>query len=163
MGYSTDFSGEFTLSRPLTDREASYIRTFSGTRRMKRDVAVLQSLYGGQHGLNGDYGQEGEYFAFDDGNFGQQNDKSIINYNEKPTSQPSLWCGWTIGQDSNSIVWNEQEKFYGYIEWLQYIIDRFLIPIGVTANGSMKWQGEDMDDRGKILVKDNVIEVIDLE
>jgi hypothetical protein len=51
MGYSTDFYGALKLSRPATEKEKKYINTFSGTRRMKRDVNKLMELYKGQHGL----------------------------------------------------------------------------------------------------------------
>lgn len=51
MGYSTDFSGSFKLSRPATQEEIDYINTFSGTRRMKRDTNKLMELFNGKHGL----------------------------------------------------------------------------------------------------------------
>lgn len=51
MGYTTDFKGSFAFSRPLSAQEAKYIRDFSGSRRMKRDVKVLNELYKGKHGL----------------------------------------------------------------------------------------------------------------
>jgi hypothetical protein len=38
MGYTTDFSGEFKLDKPLTDEQAIYVNKFADTRRMKRDV-----------------------------------------------------------------------------------------------------------------------------
>lgn len=50
MGYSTDFTGEFKLSRPATAIELAYINTFSRTRRMKRNPAILMDLYKGKHG-----------------------------------------------------------------------------------------------------------------
>lgn len=50
LGYTTDFSGEFNLSRPLTEVEKEYINRFSTTRRMKRKVNELMKLYKGKYG-----------------------------------------------------------------------------------------------------------------
>ena len=41
MGYSTDFSGCFKFSRPLTLAEDTYLHDFSYSRRMKRDIKKL--------------------------------------------------------------------------------------------------------------------------
>ena len=94
MGYTTDFSGSFSLSRPATETEKNYINLFSGSRRMKRDVNKLIEMYNGKNGypfteglsLEEIYGVEGEYFVLDDGEFGQSRDNSIIDYNEPPWS-----------------------------------------------------------------------------
>ena len=76
-------------------------------------------------------------------------------YNNSADSHPGLWCKWIIGEDRQSIKWNGAEKFYDYVEWLQYIIDNFLVPNGYTVNGSVNYQGEDFEDQGTVIVKDN--------
>lgn len=95
MGYTTDFSGELTLSKPLTVSQFKYLEKFSQTRRMGRDVSKLMELYKGKGGYPGKtvkkntpeeiYGKEGEYFVGADG-FKGQDDKcpSIIDYNTPP-------------------------------------------------------------------------------
>jgi hypothetical protein len=55
------------------------------------------------------------------------------------------------------IEWDGGEKFYDYVEWLEYIINNFLAPKGYVLNGECPYQGEDSDDVGKIVVKDNVV------
>ena len=70
---------------------------------------------------------------------------------------PSFWCQWVPHEDGEYIVWDGEEKFYAYEEWLVYIIDNLLTPKGYVLNGDVKWQGEDMDDRGILTVKDNVV------
>jgi len=50
MGYSTNLNGRLSLSKELTVKQKEYINTFSGTRRMKRDVNKLMELYGGKYG-----------------------------------------------------------------------------------------------------------------
>jgi hypothetical protein len=158
MGYTTDFSGRFELDRPLNEDLAQYLETFSYTRHMCRDVDILKQEFGGQFGFEGKYGQEGEFFAFRDGNFGQNEDVSVLNYNQPPTTQPGLWCQWTPSEDRLAIEWDGGEKFYHYTEWLVYIIENFLAPKGYVLNGEITWQGEDISDHGLLIVKDNVVQ-----
>jgi hypothetical protein len=185
MGYSTDFEGRLTFDKPLNRQQTDYINLLAGTRRMKRDPAILQEMYKGKYGLLGgpDYGYDGEYFAKDDGDFGQKHDKSIIDYNEPPGAQPigkgnfmlgfnkqekrikdgkqvpGLWLKWEISDDGATLKWDGSEKFYYYVEWLQYLIDRFFTPWGYKLNGEITWEGEDSTDMGKIQVKDSKVTV----
>lgn len=195
MGYHTDFWGELTLSKPLSKKRVNYINTFSSTRRMKRDVNKLMELYKGKYGHPnpkdktplGIYGNEGEYFAHDDGNFGQNEDASIIEYsaapgqvgydrtidytsrwkeNEKRSKeglcQPGLWCQWVIkevDEGEQILEWDGGEKFYNYVEWLKYLINHFFEPWGTKLNGEINWSGEETGDLGKIVVTDNIVKV----
>lgn len=171
MGYHTDFSGALSLSRQLTDVEKNYINELSKTRRMKRDVNKLMEMFNGKFGHptpksntpEGIYGREGEYFVGGGGFAGQDNDKSVLDYNIPPgggssKSQPGLWCQWIINYE-NELEWDGCEKFYNYIEWLKYLIVHFFEPWGVLLNGEIKWSGEDFDDKGTIKVTDNVIKI----
>ena len=131
------------------------------------------------------YGFEGEYFAKDDGNHGQTRDDSVLDNNapagqlgwDKDMSfderwdenerrkaegigQPGLWCQWVISED-NRLEWDGGEKFYNYVEWLQYYIKHFFEPWGVKLNGEITWQGEESTDMGKIVVVDNSITVLE--
>jgi hypothetical protein len=187
MGYTTEFEGGFELSRTLTEQELNYINKFSETRRMKRDVSKLYELYKGEHGnpflpYDETYGNEGEYFVGGLGYAGQENDPSIIDYNESPGAplgnanddfskrwaakqfaimegkcQPGLWCQWIVSDEGDSLVWDGGEKFYNYIEWLKYLINHFFSKWGVLLNGQMEWVGEDREDIGLIIVKDNEV------
>lgn len=134
----------------------------------------------------GIYGRDGEYFVHEDGEFGQSKDDSIVDYNTPPgqielkgnlpnfmethdknkklikggTCQPGLWCQWIADENGEFLKWDGSEKFYNYIEWLRYLIDHFFDEWGVKLNGEVEWIGEDSDqDRGKIVVKDNVIDI----
>jgi len=192
MGYTTDFIGSLKLSgNKITERQKEYINTLSSTRRMKRDVNKLMKLYKGKYGYPDDnrktpeeiYGNEGEYFAHDDGNSGQERDDSILGYNTPPGQissdstknineiweeeqnriksgicQPGLWCQWIINEE-NEFEWDGGEKFYNYVEWLRYYIDHFFSKWGILLNGEIKWSGEDSSDIGKIVVNDNVVNV----
>lgn len=128
------------------------------------------------------YGIDGAFFAKDDGQCGQSHDRTIIDYNlppgtpernydklsigqiidaednaiKKNNAQPSLWCNWWINE-KDVLEWNGAEKFYNYIEWLEYLIRNFFQPWGVLLNGKIKWSGEDDEDMGNIFVTNNIV------
>jgi hypothetical protein len=78
---------------------------------------------------------------------------------EGPTKIPNvgIWCDWAPNKDGTEIEWTGAEKFYDYVEWLEYIVNTFLAPKGYILNGEVEYQGEDRSDMGMIVVKDNVI------
>jgi hypothetical protein len=160
MGYHTDFNGAFSVSPSLKEEHRKYLDKFAETRRMKREPEVAAKLpdpYREAVGLP--VGEEAEYFVGGDGFAGQDRDDSIVDYNSSPSSQPGLWCQWIPSADGNFIEWDCGEKFYYYVEWLEYIVENFLKPWGYTLNGEVEWRGEEWEDAGTIMVKDNVIKV----
>ena len=137
------------------------------------------------------YGFKGEYFAKDDNDMGQSGDVSVIDFNASSgevawgefegdlnrwakrdemqkainadiIKQPGLWCQWEL-QDDTTLAWDGNEKFYNYIEWLQYLIVHFFKPWGINLNGECFWQGDDNSDMGKIEIIDNVINIYETE
>ena len=54
-------------------------------------------------------------------------------------------------------MWDEGEKFYDYVEWMEYLIEKILKPRGYVVNGQVTWQGEDSDDKGMIDIRANVV------
>ena len=193
MGYTTDFKGDFYLSNELSQEQFDYLVKLNETRRMKRDVNQLQTLFEGKHGYPGRtgtpeevYGKDGEYFVGGSGHGGQDRDDSIIDYNTPPGQvpisyggsfiesvnengrrirhgecQPGLWCGWIVENeiDGQVLRWDGGEKFYYYIEWLGYLIKHFFEPWGIKLDGEVYWNGEESEDMGKIVVRNNEIEV----
>lgn len=149
MGYTTEFIGRFELDRPLDDELFEYLNDFSETRRMARNFP------------NGEYGVEGEFYVdgSDSNTFGAKPDDNVIDYNTPPKTQPGLWCDWAPTDDGKGIEWNGREKFYNYVEWLEYIIANFLAPKGYVLNGQVQYQGEDIEDQGVLSVKDNILRV----
>ena len=159
MGYTTDFTGQFDLDRPLSPVHADYLRAFSQTRRIKRNAAKTAELPDPVREMAGlPVGIEGEYFVGARGHFGQERTSDVIEYNYPPKTQPGLWCQWTPTEDRTAIVWDGGEKFYEYIEWLEYIVKNFIKPWGYKLNGRVHWVGQDSDDSGVIRVIDNVVE-----
>jgi hypothetical protein len=135
------------------------------------------------------YGYMGEYFVGGGGSMGQDHDDSIIDYNsasgnigwqdykgdwalkqemedqlnKDSLKQPGLWLQWELSSDGTELGWDGNEKFYHYIEWLQYLIQHFFEKWGIKLNGEVQWQGEDSSDFGKIIVTDNVVEILNGE
>ena len=142
MGYTTDFSGRFETNKPLSDKMFNYLKMFSETRRMARNMDAA-------------YGVEGEFFVEGKGFTGQGDDSTVIDHNKPASTQPGLWCQWTPSDDRMGIEWDCGEKFYNYTEWIVYLIHKILAPNGYVLNGAVKWQGEDVGDVGKIIVEDN--------
>ena len=124
------------------------------------------------------YGKEGEFFVGNDDTTGvidnntppgqvPWNDKSFegmsrFEENQRRAkageSQPGLWCQWILDYNGE-LGWDGNEKFYHYVEWLEYLITKFFNPWGIMLNGEIKWKGEETEDIGKIVVVDNVVTV----
>lgn len=145
MGYSTDFYGSFKVDRPVDDDTLKLLVGLNQTRRMKRRVDPK-------------YGVDGEFYIDGKGWMGQDEDSTIVNFNIPPRTQPSLWCQWQIDEnDRQTISWDGGEKFYSYVEWIDYIAKKVLAPRGYKVSGEVTWQGEDSEDRGMIVVHNNKV------
>jgi hypothetical protein len=158
MGYTTDFFGSFTLDSPLSIAQKNFLEEFAETRRMKRDVTKIPSIPNKNEKmiqLLKEVGLGLEYYG-GTGDFGQDRDPSVVDFNASGIF-PGLWCQWVPSEDGKEIVWNGSEKFYYYVEWIQFIIKHFLTPWGKVLNGEVEWQGEERDDRGLIVIKNNKV------
>ncbi|GAA6614977.1 hypothetical protein [Scytonema sp. NUACC26] len=155
MGYTTEFSGKFQLDRPLFDFQALYLLDFARTRRVKRSLSILTTIPDpGREAVGLPLGEEGGYFINESH---PQAAESVIDENRPPKGQPGLYCQWQPTSDGCAIEWNGHEKFYRYVEWLQYLIIHFIIPWGYQLNGTVTYSGELSSDRGQIVVVDNRI------
>jgi hypothetical protein len=68
---------------------------------------------------------------------------------------PGIWCQWVSNDEGTELVWDGGEKFYEYVEWLEWLIDNYFESQSLVLNGTIRWQGEDISDVGRIDVKDN--------
>lgn len=121
MGYSTYFSGAFTIKprHPLTNK------VHKNTVREQIDA-----LY-----CNDDW----------------RKPNKLPNY-------PDSYCQWTTGGEPGNdvgIIHGGEEKFYNYVEWLQYIIDHILVPNDYVISGEVKYHGEEPGDAGILIIKDH--------
>jgi hypothetical protein len=147
MGYTTDFIGSFAFDKPLAKEDKEFLTKLSNSRRMARDTDPK-------------YGVEGEFYV-DGGYDGFTGEDGVIDHNRQPSTQPGLWCQWVPSDDGKFLEWDGGEKFYAYVEWLQYIINSVLPRLSqpYVLNGEVTWYGEDHDDTGKIIVTDNNVEI----
>lgn len=146
MGYTTEFEGSFKINQPVDDETAILLKGLANTRRVKRNIKG--------YGIDGEF-----YIGGEDVYYGEERnrDLSIVDYNTPPRTQPGLWCQWKLQDDNQTIMWDGAEKFYNYVEWIEYIIKSILEPRGYIVNGEVKWYGEDRDDNGKIIIENNVV------
>lgn len=159
MGYTTYFSGSFKLNKPLDDETFKLLKGLNETRRMKRNTAVLADLEGlTKKETIEKYGEDcglwigGDRYSIEGAD--------VIDPNTPPEGQPSLWCNWMPDPtNKDEIYWDDGEKFYHYVEWIEYINDRILKPRGykLTNESEVFWSGEDDTDLGIISVEDGEI------
>ena len=152
MGYQTDFSGEFRLNKLLDEKTFTFLTKLSETRSGKRNGHS-------KYGVEGEFYVEGEIepcLAKNTEDF-----SSIIDTNSPPRTQPSVWCDWApVHYDGyDAIEWNGAEKFYDYVEWIEYIAHKILAPKGYLLTCVVEWRGQDWEDTGTISITDNIVEV----
>ena len=73
--------------------------------------------------------------------------------------QPDSLCCWTVeNSDMGLLVWDGEETFYQYVDWLVWLRDNFFNPRGYTfVIGEISWEGDEHEDRGRITVNNNRI------
>jgi hypothetical protein len=153
MGYTTEFEGSFTVTPPLDPAQVAYLKAFAETRRMKRSVSIVTTPDPLRCAAGLGIGDDAGYFVGSKSPYGQDRDASVLDYNAPPAGQPGLWCRWEPSDDGATIAWNGAEKFYDYVEWLNYLVVHFLAPWGRALSGEVSYQGEDRNDRGVIVIK----------
>lgn len=156
MGYTTEFSGRIHIEPLLSQDEIKYLLLFANTRRMRCE--------------------QGPYYVARGGFAGQDNGPDVLDYNEPPHGQPSLWCQWVPTEDGSGLEWNEMEKFYFAFEWMQYLVEHFLKPNalarqaapqefaflqGHEMNGLIQAQGEEPEDQWTLFVSQNRVGMVD--
>jgi hypothetical protein len=163
MGYHTDFSGEFQLDKPLTPEHAAFLTDFAASRRMKRNASIAETFPDPVRiAANLPIGEDGEFYVGSAAvNCGQDDDGSVVNHNTPPASQPGLWCQWIPNEENTAIVWDEGEKFYYYVEWIKYLIEKLLQPWGYKLTGTVQWFGDEREDIGEIVIVNNAISLND--
>lgn len=86
--------------------------------------------------------------------------KQLLELNESGESEKvtniAAYFQWVPSDDLQHIVWDGNEKFYKYVEQLSWLC-RWLSDRGITANGSLYWQGEETGDNGILKVSANVV------
>lgn len=162
MGYTTEFDGQFAIEPPLAEDHHRYLETFAKVRHMRRNATQLASTPDRVRTAGGlPLGVDGEFYVGSTRNFGQDITPDVTHPNDPPATQPGLWCQWAPNEYGDALEWDGGEKFYNYVEWLEYLIANFFEPWGYTLNGTVEWEGEDRSDAGSITVTNNTIHVIE--
>jgi hypothetical protein len=157
VGYSTSFEGQFSITPTLTGFQVAYLEEFADTRRMVRTSSLTEKLPDpARKGVGLPIGEDGAYYVG-----GNDGDEDIVDRNDSG-AQPSLVCDWVPTVDGKHFEWDGGEKFYGYVEWLEYLIEHFFDPWGKTLNGKVEWHGDENDDHGMIFIVDNVVSTMAL-
>lgn len=165
MGYNTEFFGEFRIrGGKLSQEQIQYLKTFAHCRHMKRDVNLIPNddlVEASRIKVGLPIGEEGEFVLNenDKEHFGQFKDKSVIDVNVPPKSQPGIWCKWTCNDDGTTIKYSGREKFYDATKWLKYIISKFIKRWGLSLDGKVYYECKDFNDYGRISVVDNKVTV----
>ena len=69
---------------------------------------------------------------------------------------PGFYCQWVFNRETCTIEWDGGEKFYEYIQWLQFVFEK-CDELNLSANGKISWQGDNYQDQGEIIVEKNLI------
>lgn len=153
MGYTTEFYGQIQIYPPLDKDLIEYLDEFTNVRHMKRDnLEIIKNDpdYLDKCLDNNILGTEGEFYLGNDNPMYSHDDPTVIDINLPPITQPGLWCDWEVTKDGKAIRWNGAEKFYDYVEWLNYLIDKIFTPRGYALSGAIDFQGESWEDKGII-------------
>lgn len=87
--------------------------------------------------------------------------EGIDGREDSDPDMPGGYNQWNLTKDCQGIEWDGSEKFYDYVEWLQYLIDKVLAPAGVTLSGTIAYSGEDVKDAGILTIQDGKVEQIE--
>lgn len=175
MGYTTDFEGSFDITGKMDKHFVNYIERFAATRHMVRDNEKIKELFPNwkEYTFDGEnLGVDGEYFLTPDYRKNMGIDDSVLDHNRPSQTQPELWCQWVLDLDNEAdlenndvneftgrLEWDGGEKFYCYVEWLEYLVINFFAPMKLELNGTVLAVGESTGDASYIIVSKNKVTV----
>lgn len=154
MGYDTRFWGTIAIDPPLNNHERAHLVEFASTglsatvTKSPNPSATPPVTIAAEHNL------------------------------------PDSYCQWIPHDAGTALEFDQEEKFYYASDWLAYLIDTFLKPgarlqqdlarrspgyefapalehftFDHLCNGEIDAQGEDADDRWRLIVRDNIVSV----
>ena len=89
---------------------------------------------------------------------------AILEANNDPDSiqgeHPRSYMQWVPTQSLDHIVYDGNEKFYEYVDWMKWLVN-YLKGIGITADGEIDWSGDQAGDTGTIVVANSEVTVRD--
>lgn len=76
---------------------------------------------------------------------------------------PAYMDVFDISEDRSTILPDEDESTHGLRLCLMLLVEHFFAPLGYLLDGEVSWDADDVNDRGSIFVKDNLIEDVEDE
>eukprot|EP00727_Mastigamoeba_balamuthi_P004863 m51a1_g14375 putative leucine rich repeat protein (807) ;mRNA; f:266526-270914 len=161
MGYDTNVCGVLALSLlpSVGDPEAAIGAAFCALDQLSQRRMICTDV----GAREGDWDAIlGELATPSDWHDQPQGSLLCLDNNVAPLMQPSLNCDVhmqfsPLGGSRSQFLYIESGRPYHCWAWLQYVINRVLEPLGVVANGQFVYQGEWLKDRGRVVVRDNVV------
>lgn len=157
MGYTTDFEGEISITPMLPDH---YVAAFNERQTRRNNMFGDGDEGSFDHIEHGKWGYDGEGNSPPEGTrnrLGSWANSSLDRGHDggRVSAVPSCWCQWRLDQrphplgDVTSLGWDGGEKFNGYAEWLQYVVNIIKRDHPeVKFDGVIHWSGEDDHDLG---------------
>ncbi|GHO51164.1 hypothetical protein [Ktedonospora formicarum] len=171
MGYDRTFRGFFGLDKALQPEQSAYLRRFTEMRHVPRNEELLRGIPDPLRALVGlPLGEGGMYFT---GMIDEDLDAQLRTAEDSErwrAEEEGLWrmeainfpssrCQWVPKFHGTAIGWDGEEKFYGAVGWLRFLIEHFLRPWGYYLSGSVQYEGE-QGEHGRIVVEqDEVVAV----
>ena len=135
-GDCTELEGYFKVNKPLDEETQFIIRGLRHGMSHRRDSQQLANHLGiSLEVCFKNYGVDGQLYMED-------NDIAVMprqrHEEERIPNQPSTRFSWKYFPEEQAIRWDRSEKFYCYVEWIQYLIDYVLAPRGYVLNGHVE-------------------------
>lgn len=157
MSYTYDLFGKLSISPPLTAAQVAYIQEFSGSYRHKFAPKWQSWPNPLREAVGLPVGIDGEYISSAMGTGADFIENCMEVDTNTPNDQPSFQCCWTTNSKGTAVQWNKLRRTFAPTQWLEYMVEHFFIPWGVTLNGTVECHGEDKEDRTLIVVTNNSV------
>lgn len=172
MGYTTYFFGQFQLNKQLTPELSTYLKNFANMRHYTRNFETLKKIENAliypPHldenttppeliAVDSSVDNEIEKTLHPFSHSDKPKENYCIKYNQPQEGCPGLWLQWIPNETDDAIEWDGGEKFYHYVEWLEFLIKNIFEPNGYVLNGTVSYEGEDSDDFGNIICENNKV------
>ena len=142
MGYTTIWHGKLAVKPPLPRAVTRYLTHF-----FERRHVLMSPNHHEQGAFEVDHLPPHEV---------SEEPLDVVDWNRPPPSQPFMWCDWEIDPLGGSLT-VKRPRNYRSIEWLEYIIWKFISPYHCVVSGTMTWRGEEVGDEGCLHVEGNTI------
>ncbi|HLK60655.1 MAG TPA: hypothetical protein VKU00_29095 [Chthonomonadaceae bacterium] len=84
---------------------------------------------------------------------------------ENHTGTPPGRCKWAVAENGAAIKSAEEDKNYYFREWIVYVVEELLAPLGYVLSVEVTWEGDYDNFRagGVIYIQNNRIEIVEDE